>query len=121
MKYGALSSAAGRVHLTWTVSEPPGRRTVALEWAESGGPGTTPPDHTGFGSQLLRLMASQLDGEIAFDWQPVGLRAVLRFPLGDASAVPDAAASAPDRAVGQKSASLSGKRVLVVEDAALVA
>ena len=66
-------------------------------------------------------MASQLDGEIAFDWQPVGLRAVLRFPVGDASAVPDAATPAPDRAVGQQSASLSGKRVLVVEDAALVA
>jgi two-component sensor histidine kinase len=50
VKYGALSTAAGRVAIWWTVSETPQR--FKLHWKESGGPPVLEPSRKSFGSRL---------------------------------------------------------------------
>jgi len=74
-KYGALSTEAGRVAVTWSLE---GRTRLVLTWRETGGPEVKPPKRTGFGS---RLIATSLRGDLAgtaeFDYAPGGLTCVL--------------------------------------------
>jgi two-component sensor histidine kinase len=49
-KYGALSTAEGRLDIGWT--QAPGGEARLL-WRERGGPSVTPPERTGFGSKLF--------------------------------------------------------------------
>jgi PAS domain S-box-containing protein len=69
-KYGALSSADGRVDLSWT-HEREGRLT--LHWREKDGPPIAPPTREGFGGRIIKQMATQLDGHVSMDWRPEGL------------------------------------------------
>jgi PAS domain S-box-containing protein len=69
-KYGALSSADGRVDLEWTHAAD-GRLT--LRWTETGGPAVQSPTRQGFGSRIITQMISQLDGKARFDWRIEGL------------------------------------------------
>jgi two-component sensor histidine kinase len=71
VKYGALSSSAGFLDIS---SRTEGGR-LHLTWSETGGPPITGhPELTGFGSRLIaRTVASQLRGELAYDWQETGL------------------------------------------------
>ncbi len=77
-KYGALSSDAGRIHVSSAID---GDATI-LGWQESGGPAIdTPPAETGFGSQLIELSAvRQLGGTVTRDWRPSGLVVTMRIP-----------------------------------------
>jgi two-component sensor histidine kinase len=74
-KYGALSTEAGRVAVTWNLEA---RTRLVLTWRESGGPPAKPPQRSGFGS---RLIAASLKGELAgssrFDYAPSGLTCVM--------------------------------------------
>jgi len=70
VKYGALSTPAGKVRLTWTGAD----GGVELKWRESGGPAVSPPQRLGFGSRLLR----RLKGDLNFD--PKGLVCRLSLP-----------------------------------------
>ena len=70
-KHGALSAPNGRVHLTWEQEEDGGLR---LHWRESGGPKVREPERKGFGSRMIGSLARQLQGEVAKDWRPDGLR-----------------------------------------------
>jgi PAS domain S-box-containing protein len=69
-KYGCLSTPAGRLRVEWReVGE-----HVLVEWTETGGPSVTPPARQGFGSTLIRSIASQRLGEsVMQDWRPEGL------------------------------------------------
>ncbi|MEX0405593.1 HWE histidine kinase domain-containing protein [Aquibium sp. LZ166] len=49
-KYGALSSAMGRVRISWELCA---AGSVTLDWRETGGPPVIPPERRGFGSRLL--------------------------------------------------------------------
>src|SRR5262249_10133630 len=69
-KYGALSSADGRVDLTWTHAND-GR--LDLCWCESGGPPVQPPTRQGFGTRIVTQMAGQMKGDARFVWRPEGL------------------------------------------------
>jgi len=69
-KYGALSSAHGRVDLAWTHAAD-GR--LALRWTETGGPAVQSPSRQGFGTRIVTQMTAQLGGEARFDWRPDGL------------------------------------------------
>jgi PAS domain S-box-containing protein len=69
-KYGALSSADGRVELTWTHAAD-GR--LDLRWVETGGPRTQPPTRQGFGTRIVRQMSAQMKGDARFDWRSEGL------------------------------------------------
>lgn len=77
-KYGALSVAEGRVHVTLDKSE----TAIRIGWRESGGPPVRVPDDEGFGSRLLRMsVQSQLNGAIEHRWAPGGLEVALTIPL----------------------------------------
>lgn len=70
-KYGAFSTAGGRVRISWTVTD----GKLMLSWRERGGPVISgPPDREGFGSLLARRSVNgQLNGQLAFDWDAEGL------------------------------------------------
>ncbi|MGK7870219.1 HWE histidine kinase domain-containing protein [Falsiroseomonas sp. E2-1-a20] len=78
-KHGALSNGSGHVALDWAL-QPDG--TLALRWAEQGGPPLPDvPPAGGFGTRLLHQLAErQLGGRIAFDWRPTGLRVTITLP-----------------------------------------
>jgi PAS domain S-box-containing protein len=72
-KYGALSTAEGRVYITWSLyPDVPGRLT--LRWQETGGPAVAQPSRTGFGSRLIKsLLAAELNGEVDITYRPEGV------------------------------------------------
>ncbi|PHY14029.1 histidine kinase [Caulobacter sp. B11] len=82
LKYGALSTAAGSVSLTWTYDAQ--TRTLALTWTETGGPPVTPPTRRGFGSRLIeRSLRGELKGAASMDYRPEGLVCAMRASLSD--------------------------------------
>lgn len=96
VKYGALSSDAGRVSLTWT-SNAAGE--LFLEWRETGGPTVTPPSRKGFGTRLIQgAFRGELRGGVDLDYVPAGLQCVMRARLPANAdpflALPDARRSA---------------------------
>ena len=77
-KHGALSAAAGRVQVEWTVAAD----ELVLTWSEKGGPTIDgEPESEGFGSLLARGATSQLGGQISREWLPEGLIIRLSVPL----------------------------------------
>jgi two-component sensor histidine kinase len=61
-KYGALSNATGRVHISWSTSTSKGVPLFAFRWQERGGPPVSPPTNKGFGSAVLeQVMAGYCD------------------------------------------------------------
>jgi two-component sensor histidine kinase/PAS domain-containing protein len=78
-KYGALSSAAGRLHVSWTIRG----RAVEMRWRETGGPPLDgPPARTSFGSQIItHSFQGTLGGTIVRHWNPDGLACDIHFPL----------------------------------------
>lgn len=71
LKYGALSSPAGKVVLSW---EERGDRFV-MDWRESGVPVVCQPTHHGFGTTLMRhIPARSLNADVTIDYAPTGLR-----------------------------------------------
>ena len=54
-KYGALSSAAGKVHISWRITRE-NNPTLYFRWREAGGPPVVPPDRHGFGTTMLQGM-----------------------------------------------------------------
>jgi PAS domain S-box-containing protein len=77
VKYGALSSAEGHVHLEWRRD----RQDVLIRWREDGGPPVTPPTRRGVGSTVIERACGQLDGQVRYDWAPGGLIFELRAPV----------------------------------------
>ena len=120
-KYGALSSISGRLNLSWELN--PG--TLVVKWTESGGPPTQAPSSPGFGTRIITAsVEGQLAGKVVFDWRPEGLQCVLSVPREDMTPVKgrngktrqeDLNAARPNEIV------ISGNRVMIVEDEALVA
>ena len=68
-KYGALSSAAGKLSLDWTLSD----MRLSLDWRESGGPTVSPPTHSGFGTRLFLRALEQFSGRVDATFAPSGL------------------------------------------------
>jgi two-component sensor histidine kinase len=79
VKYGALSTPNGMIHVAWEMQGDDFR----LEWQETGGPMiVVPPKTDGFGSVLTeRSIAGQVGGKIEYDWQPSGLTLRMMVPL----------------------------------------
>jgi two-component sensor histidine kinase len=82
-KFGALSTDAGRVEISWTTTGASGGEGLAVDlvWQERNGPHVLPPKHRGFGSRLLAASAQQIKGELDAQFAPEGLRCHLRFPV----------------------------------------
>src|SRR5215207_1218771 len=74
---GALSAETGKLEISSTTDD----GNIFLVWAETGGPQVKEPAQMlGFGSRMIsRSISHQLDGMIAYDWQPTGLVVTLRL------------------------------------------
>lgn len=130
LKFGALSTEAGRVEVVW---RPRPEGGFVLDWIERGGPNVSAPTRRGFGSTLLeRVTGRELGGEVRADFRKDGVRVTI---TADASALAADAVPQPDapraeaRPEPQSGASLGatrpegvrGRRILIVEDAVLLA
>lgn len=80
VKYGALSSASGQVHLGWEIlPDDLPQKKFRLRWQEHGGPPVEPPEHRGFGSLLIQ---QALDGEqhkATLEFDPQGVACTLEM------------------------------------------
>jgi PAS domain S-box-containing protein len=125
LKFGALSNEGGRVDLRWVRLEDGG---FELTWTESGGPTVIGPAHLGFGSTLLgQVTGRELNGETKVEYRASGVRVMLR--AGPAAVVdrPETVPEAPVARIAEPirtprtRTDLKGARVLIVEDAVLLA
>lgn len=118
-KYGALSNQTGRVRIAWRVSSGRKGGRFAIEWSESGGPEVAPPSRKGFGSAVIeRMSTAALGAEVTFDFPPTGLR--WRLECQDAQALEDGESLADAAARNGGEEPNGRKRVLVVEDDAII-
>jgi PAS domain S-box-containing protein len=125
VKFGALSTPDGRVELSWRDHADGG---FELVWTESGGPAVRAPERKGFGATLLgQVTGRELNGQVVLEWRPEGLRARLTAGPEALAAGPAPASVGPTPRVeaprpGKRGRpDLKGLRVLIVEDAALLA
>lgn len=78
IKYGALSTLNGKLHIDWTVDD----GIVTLSWREVGGPKVVPPTRKGFGSRLLtEAVPRQLGGRVSMMFERSGLRCEIVVPV----------------------------------------
>lgn len=83
LKYGALSTEDGKVHVDWVVEED----CVEIHWVERLGAGARPlearpePQGSGSGTRLIDGMIRGIRGSISTDYRPDGFRATIRVPL----------------------------------------
>ena len=133
IRYGALSTETGRVEIKWRVRPEGG---FELTWMEMNGPSVAPPTRRGFGSTLLeRVTGKEMGGAATLEFRPEGVRAVI---TADSSALAVSQSTEPPRPVrapggaqaespagashgGLTDAEIAGTRVLIVEDAVLLA
>ena len=82
-KYGALAQAAGRLAVTWTVTETAQSRLLTIDWVETGVQGLDPASvKDSFGTRLIRdAVAYDLGGECAYVLKKEGLSCTLKVPL----------------------------------------
>jgi PAS domain S-box-containing protein len=81
-KYGALSSSAGRIDVSWGAKANGAGPRLRLCWLEQNGPPVVQPRHRGFGSRLLeRGIQSELGGKTVIEFAPAGVRCELDIPL----------------------------------------
>lgn len=83
LKYGSLSTASGRVSVTWSrASREPRKARLILAWHETGGPPITAPARSGFGTSLIRgLIPRELGGTAELAFAPDGARCDIEIPL----------------------------------------
>ncbi len=79
VKYGALSTPAGRITITWARAD---KGQGNLQWREQDGPEVTPPGRRGFGSRLLDGgLAADLGGKPRLLFEAAGVQAHLPLRL----------------------------------------
>jgi two-component sensor histidine kinase len=78
-KYGALSTEAGRVTISWQFSED--AEKLKLVWEERGGPPVITPERGGFGRAMIETVVGQaLQSEAKLTFAPKGVRCVIVLP-----------------------------------------
>ena len=123
-RHGALSQDAGHVDLRWRAKAEGGFEAI---WTESGGPAVAPPSRLGFGSTLLQQVTGrELQGEVTMEFRPAGLRVRIEGGAGALAERPETLPEAPvarpaEPAIATTVGHLRGVRVLIVEDAVLLA
>ncbi|WP_064707358.1 PAS domain-containing sensor histidine kinase [Rhizobium bangladeshense] len=84
IKYGALSSEAGWLSLTWRLQGEAGAQPrIMLEWHEHDGPPVRPPTRRGFGTRLMeRCIERDLGGEFDLVFEQAGVSCRISIPVG---------------------------------------
>jgi PAS domain S-box-containing protein len=81
VKYGALSTPAGRVSVRWE-RRPDAPARLLIAWREIGGPATVVPAQSGYGTSLIRdLIPHELGGTVELVFAPDGLRCDIEIPI----------------------------------------
>jgi|BarGraIncu00222A_1022003.scaffolds.fasta_scaffold08635_4 PAS domain S-box-containing protein len=81
-KYGALSVFGGKVDVTWTVVIEATRRSLNIDWVESGGPPVAAPTRQGFGARLLEfVLPGQIQAKATIDYRPDGVHVHCAVPM----------------------------------------
>ena len=82
-KYGALSTSAGRVRVTWGFEpDDTGTLRLVLRWEEHGGPKVEPPAIKGFGHVVIeRVVGQALSANVDYEFAPEGVRWLIAMPL----------------------------------------
>jgi len=78
-KFGALSTAAGRVEISWTVDDE--KQRLRLTWTERGGPSVQRPTRRSFGTRMMESLGQQLNGQVQLAYDPSGFVYFLDVPL----------------------------------------
>lgn len=126
-KYGALSVPNGRLSISWSMRTDT-ERALFVEWAERGVPEVNAPTGGGFGTTLIEQLLRGRGGEACMRYDAGGVTGEIRVPLPapertDAGGRAAASSNRVGLSVVQHQVdkrSLRGKRVLVVEDEALI-
>jgi two-component sensor histidine kinase len=79
LKYGALSTADGRIAIGGKVDR--GNGSFSFVWREIGGPPVSPPSRKGFGSVILFDAARHFAEDASVDFSRVGLNYALQLKL----------------------------------------
>ncbi len=114
-KYGALSTAEGRIQLQFHRDEDD---ALVLEWRESGGPEVAPPRRRGFGSLLIEgSMRTEISGCAEVRYLRSGLVCIMNIPAAEIVSRTDSAARPPEarRSEGAGESVVAGSRILLVE------
>jgi PAS domain S-box-containing protein len=84
-KYGALSTASGRVDIRWQVKAEGRHDRLQLQWVESGGPPVQAPTRRGFGTRMITEgLAYELNGEASLEYAKTGVSCRIDVPLSEA-------------------------------------
>ncbi len=87
-KYGALSVYGGKVTIAWTVVIDATRRTLNIDWVESGGPPVAEPKRQGFGARLLEfVLPGQIQAKTRIEYRPDGVHVHCVVPIPADTAV----------------------------------
>ena len=78
-KYGALSTADGRVAISWKLNTP---QLAEVHWCEEGGPLVAAPSKRGFGRDLIeKIVSHELQSEVDLRFRPEGVACRLHVPV----------------------------------------
>ena len=81
-KYGALSTEAGKLAVTWAMASGGATPSMTLIWTEAGGPAVSPPARRGFGTTLIeRALSHELDAAVSRNFAVEGLRCTIVIPF----------------------------------------
>jgi PAS domain S-box-containing protein len=121
-KYGALSTAAGRIKIAWAIDQ----EELTLSWSEFNGPKVKRPSRDGYGTRVIKGgIEGQLGGSAEFEWCPDGLRCKLSVPYKGGKELPPRKPRAEPATAEQGGSSVvnpvsSERPVLLVEDEPLI-
>jgi PAS domain S-box-containing protein len=82
-KYGALSTAEGKLTIRWALKD----RTLKLEWRESGGPLILSPTRRGFGLRLLSHGLDQFAGAVETNFGKTGLKCTMEATIPEGAPI----------------------------------
>ena len=94
-----------------------------MSWTENGGPPVAKPARHGFGSNMMdSMLRTSLGCDVEVDFAPTGLVWHIGCPAANlVERVVPLSPRSNGTATGQKTESVSGRRILVVEDEPLIA
>jgi two-component sensor histidine kinase len=76
-KHGAFSSAQGMLQVSWTAEQ----GFLAVTWDETEGPAVQAPNHSGFGTKLLKSALVPFQGTVDLQFLRTGVRCTMRCKI----------------------------------------
>jgi PAS domain S-box-containing protein len=126
VKHGALSASGGKVAVNWSRIPGSDGDRIKFAWKERSGPSCIAPNRNGFGLAVIRSAASECGGQAEMSFAPCGFEFGFEGELSSRTLMvgPRHIAIIPNartRATVSDAAPVSGCKILVIEDEALIA